>query len=105
MIMGFIIWTLIAVSFLVIGFLTMKSKSPVGFYTFVNAPKVKNMKEYNKAVAKLWIVSAIVFEVIGIPILFIEQNSPVAIILVFGVLIWVFGLILVYSCIESKYKQ
>ena len=103
--MGFVIWTLVAILFLVIGFVTMKSKSPVGFYTFGNPPKVKNMKEYNKAVAKLWIVSAIIFEVIGIPILFIKQNSPVAIILVFGVLIWVFGLILVYSHIEQKHKN
>ena len=105
MIMGFVIWTLVAVLFLVIGFVTMRLKTPAGFYTFGNPPQVKNVEEYNRAVSKLWIVSAIIFEVIGIPILFIEQNSPVAIILVFGVLIWVFELILVYSCIELKYKN
>ncbi len=105
MIIGFVIWTLIAILFLIIGFITMRLKTPSGFYTFVSPPQVKNVQEYNRAVSKLWIVSAIIFEVIGIPILFIEQNSPIAIILVFGVLIWVFGLILVYSCIESKYKN
>ena len=105
MIIGFIIWTFVAILFLVIGLITMKSKAPVGFYTFVNPPQVKNVKDYNKAVSKLWIISAIVFEIIGIPLLFIEQNSPVAIVMVFGVLIWVFGLMLAYSSIENKYKN
>lgn len=103
--MGFIIWTPVAILFLVIGFVTRRLKTPAGFYTFGNPPEVKNVEDYNRAVSKLWIGSAIVFEVIGIPLLFIKQNSPVAIILIFGVLIWVFGLMLVYSCIESKYKN
>lgn len=103
--MGFIIWTLVAILFLVIGFVTMRLKTPAGFYTFGNPPEVKNVEDYNRAVSKLWIGSAIVFEVIGIPLLFIKQNSPVAIILIFGVLIWMFGLILVYSHIEQRYKN
>lgn len=104
MIIGFIIWSLVSLLFLVISLFSMKSKSTVGFYTVGKPPQVKDVKAYNRAVAKVWLVSAIIFEMIGIPILFIEQNSPVAILLVFGVLIWVFGLILSYSLIEQKHR-
>lgn len=104
MIMGFIIWSLISLLFLIISLYSMKSKTVVGFYSFGKPPQVKDIKAYNKAVNRLWLVSAIIFELIGIPILFIEQNSPVAILIVFGVLSWVFGLMLIYSLIEQKYR-
>ncbi|SDB63984.1 hypothetical protein [Butyrivibrio sp. INlla16] len=76
MIIGFVIWSLCAVLFFVIGVVDLKSKKPVGFFTGVKPPKITDVKNYNKAVAMLWFVTGIVFELIGVPFLYLKQNSP-----------------------------
>ena len=62
--------------FFVIGVVDLKSKKPVGFFTGVKPPKITDVKNYNKAVAMLWFVTGIVFELIGVPFLYLKQNSP-----------------------------
>jgi membrane-bound ClpP family serine protease len=49
-------------------------------------------------------VSAVFLELFGIPILFVEQNSPVFLIMVFGVVALVIGMMIAYIRIEAKYK-
>ena len=105
MIMGFIIWSVVCALFFYIGISCLKSNSAVGFFTFGKPPVTENIKGYNKAVAKLWFVYAILFEIIGLPLLKLEQNSPRVILLVFAILIWVISLIAVYLKIESKYRK
>ena len=48
MIIGFIIWSIVAIVFLAIGFSCRRSHEPAGFFTFVKPPAVKNVEEYNK---------------------------------------------------------
>ena len=105
MIIAFIIWSIVAILLAFIGISGLKSDKPVGFFTFVTPPVVKDIKRYNKAVAKLWVVSAIIFEIIGIPLYYLEQNSPLFIIVIFAVLIWLIALIAGYFKIESKFKK
>ena len=105
MMIGFILWSLTALLFLAIGFSCRKAIEPVGFFTFAKAPDVKNVHEYNKAVAKLWFVSAVVFWVIGIPLLLLEQNDPLALIVMFAAMIWAVGIMVMYLKIEGKYKK
>ena len=104
MIIGFVIWSLCTLVFLFIAFSCLKSETAVGFFTFVNPPVVRDVKRYNKSVAILWFVFAIVFEILGALMLFLEQNSPGVIGLVFGALLWVIGLILGYLIIASRNK-
>ena len=93
---GFIVWSIVAVSFTGIGISGWKSEKAVGFFTFLEPPKVNDVKKYNHAVSTLWIVSAILLEVLGIPLLVLEQNSPV--------FIPVIGMIIAYIRIEHRHK-
>lgn len=102
--MGFFIWTLITLIFVYIGITIRKSNIPVNLFTFGDAPKVNDIKRYNKAVSNLWLVFTILFEMIGISLLFIKQNSPFIILIVLGVVFLVIGIMLAYTKIESKYK-
>lgn len=105
MIIGFVIWSIAAVCFLGIGISCLKSKEAVGFFTFVKPSVIENVEQYNHAVSKLWFITAFVFEILGIPFLFAEQNSPVFILMVPEIVILVIGMIIAYTKIEMKYKK
>ncbi|MCM1536359.1 MAG: hypothetical protein NC126_10600 [Clostridium sp.] len=104
MIMGFVIWSIVAVILLGIGISCRKSEEAVGFFTFVKQPVVNNVERYNHAVSILWIAAAGIFELIGIPFLFLEQNSPLFVPVIFAVIIWVLAVMIGYGRIEGKYK-
>lgn len=91
--------------FLGIGIRCRKSSEEVGFFTFIKPPKVENIKQYNYAVSILWFVTAGIFEIIGIPILFLKQNSPLFIPIIFSVIFLVIAMMIVYLKIEAKYKR
>ncbi len=105
MIIAFIIWSIVAVLFLGIGISVRKSKEAVGFFTFVKPPVVTDVAKYNRSVSMLWVVVAVILEIIGIPLLFLEQNSPMFIPMTLGVVALVIGMMIVYSRIEAKYKR
>ena len=103
--MAFIIWSAGAVTLLCIGVSCAKSDKAAGFFTFGEPPVIEDIKSYNKAVAKLWAVFAVIFEIIGIPFLYLKQNSPLVIPVIFAVLLWVILLIVFYLKIENKYRK
>ena len=105
MIIAFVIWSLVAVLFLGIGLSGWNSTKAVGFFTFVNPPAVTDIKKYNHAVSILWMVVAVIFEIMGVPFLFFSQNSPIFILLVFGVFALVIGMMNAYLKIEAKYRE
>ena len=105
MIIAFVIWTLVALFFVVIGISAMKSKEPVGFFTGVKPPEVTDVKAYNQAVSILWMVVAILFELIGLPFLFAEQNSPYYIFIMLLIMPLFIGMAVAYIVIEGKYKK
>ena len=105
MVVGFIIWSIVVIIFMLIGISAWKSKQEVGFFTFATPPKMKDVVKYNHAVGKLWFSFAAILEVIGIPFLFIEQNSPIFILIIFEVMILVIAVIIIYLRIEKKYRQ
>ncbi len=106
MIFSFVVCSICAVLFFGIGIHVRKSKDAVGFFTGVKPPEVNDVGKYNRAVSRLWIIAAVIFEILlGIPSLFIGQNSPAALLLVFGSVAWVFGIIIAYLRIESKYRR
>ena len=104
MIIGFIIWTITASVFLIIGLSSWKSKEAVGFFTGVKPPVVKNVTAYNHAVAKIWFWFAVILEIIGVPILFIQQNSPITMIVIIATVILVIAIMIAYLQVEKKYK-
>lgn len=105
MILGFIIWSIVTVIFLGIGISCRKSNEAVGFFTGCKPPVIENVEQYNKAVSKLWFVSAGVYEIMGVPLLFLEQNSLLFVPIIFGVVLGFIVMMVVYLRIEAKYKK
>lgn len=105
MIIGFIIWSIVTVIFLGIGISCRKSRKAVGFFTGCKPPAIENVEQYNKAVSKLWFVSAGVYEIMGVPLLFLEQNSLLFVPIIFGVVLGLIVMMVVYLRIEAKYKK
>lgn len=104
MVIAFVIWSVVTVIFLAIGVSAWKAKEPIGFFTFVNSPKVKDTKQYNHAVAKLWFAAAVIFEILGVPMLWSKQNSSQVIFIILGVMVLVIAMMVVYTRVEAKYK-
>ncbi len=105
MIIGFGIWTVCACIFLIIGITTWNSQKETGFFTGVKPNQMKDVKAYNHAVAKIWFVFAILFELLGMPFLFFEQNSPIFLLSGIGTMFLVIGIIIAYMRIEAKYRK
>ena len=105
MIIGFAIWSIVAIIFAGIGISCRKSHEAVGFFTGCKPPTIKNVEKYNKAVSVLWFVAAGVLEVMGISLLFLEQNSLLFIPIIFVVVIGLIVMAIVYMKIEEKYKK
>lgn len=105
MIIAFLIWSAVAVTFASIGIRCRTAKQPAGFFANVAPPAIGNVRAYNHAVSVLWFVSAAVFELLGIPFLFLKQNSPLFLFLVLGVVCWLIGIMIVYMKIETKHRK
>ncbi len=106
MIVAFVLWSLCALLFVFFGCFAGKSKDPVGFFTFAKPPKVKKrLQQYNRAVGRLWMGFAFFFELLGIPLLFAEQNSLLFVIVTLGCFFLILGLIVCYLRIELKYRD
>lgn len=103
---GFMIWVLVGILFIVIGVVDCFAKKPVGFWScHGNVPQVTDARRYSMAVGKLWCVFGVLFIPLGLPLL-AGQNEPVVFISVVGCIVWVIALMVIYElCILRKYRQ
>lgn len=97
---AFCIWCLCGIFFIGIGLFCRQSKTPMGFWANDKAPKVKDIKGYNRALGKCWITYGIIFILIGFPILF-SQDSLWILVPVLGTLFDTLALILAYTMIVT----
>lgn len=72
----------------------------MGFWANDKAPKVKDIKGYNRALGKCWIVYGSIFILIGFPILF-SHDSLWILVPVLGTLFDTLALILAYTMIVT----
>ena len=105
MIAAFLIWSAVTLLFLGAGIAAWRAQKPAGFFTSVKPPQVTDVKKYNRAVAVLWFTGAVVFEVLGLPLLFARQNSPLLIPVGLGTAFLAIGMMIAYSRIEAKYRS
>lgn len=104
-IMGFIIWTIMGVMFLVFGVYALVAKRAIGFWANTETMEVTDVKAYNRAMAKLWFVFGIVFILLGLPLLS-GQNSPLIFVSVIGVMLESIVTMAVYTTvIEKRYRK
>ena len=104
MIVGFAIWSIVSLVLLGIGIRTLKSRRAAGFYTGVKPPEVNDIRKYNRSVAVLWFAYAVLFELLGLPLLFLRQNSAGFLWCILGVAAITIALTAVYNRILAKYR-
>ena len=102
MLIGFIIWSLIALICVGIGIWAWNAKQAVGFFAGIKPPEVKDVKKYNHSVGILWLVYAALLEGVGVPFLFLKQNSAGFVIPYLGVIVITIGLVVAYNIILAK---
>ena len=105
MIIGFVIWSLVFLVLLGIGIRAGKAGRAVGFYTGTKPPEVTDVQAYNRAVAILWFIYAGLFELLGLPFLFLKQNAPGFLWSIAGVPVITIGLMIAYNRILRKYER
>lgn len=105
-IMAFIIWMLVGAVFVGMGIYEFFSKkeTPFGFWANARTPQIADVKGYNRALGKLWIVFGVVFMLFGIPLLS-GQNSPAVLFSVLGIMLAVIAVMAGYTVIEAKYRK
>lgn len=104
---AFVIWLILACSFVGLGVYSFISKKTVAFSFWANAEvfPVNDIKAYNRTMGKLWIVFGVVFAVLGLPLLK-GQNSPYIIFSILGVMAEAIITMAVYTAvIEKKYRK
>lgn len=101
----FSIWCVISLIFIGIGIASFFANNPMGFWANEKMFDVTDVKKYNYAVGKLWIVFGIILNLLGIPLIK-GKDSPYIIITILGVPAAVAGLMIIYTLvIEKKYKK
>ena len=104
-IIGFVGWSLCSLLFVIIGIVAWNKKEPMGFWAQAEPPKVKNVKAYNRAVAKIWFFFAVGMFLLGLPLIIGGQNSPLIVLSILGSMFLVIGICVIYVFVEKKYKE
>ena len=104
MVVGFVIWTVVALCMAGIGIWCLRSREAVGFFSGVKPPEVKDVKAYNRKVAILWFVYAALLELFGLPLLFLKQNSAGFLWSLLGIPLITIGLLIVYNRILRRFE-
>lgn len=104
-ILGFILWLIGGALLVGTGIAAFFAKKEVGFFNNVKTLPMRDVKAYNRAVGRLFIVYGIVFMLLGVPLLG-GQNSAGVIISVLGVMAETIAAMAVYILvIQSKYEK
>ena len=102
---GFVIWSSVTLLLIGIGIWAWRSKKAFGFYAGVRPPEVSDVAAYNHSVALLWFVYAVLFEALGLPLLFLKQNAALLLLPLFGTVLITIGLMVCYHRILQKYER
>lgn len=102
---GFIGWTVVGCLLIGIGITAFFKKEAMGFWANIKIEAVKDIKNYNDSVGKLFILYGIVFILLGTPLL-MGQNSPFILLSIIGVMIETIIAMAIYNIvIEGKYRK
>ena len=104
---AFVIWFIMGLGFIGMGIYTMcaNTQRPFGFWANARPFEVTDVKAYNKALGKLWIVFGAVVMVLGLPLLG-GQNSAGIILSILGCMVLSIAAMVVYVVvIEPRYRK
>lgn len=105
--MAFFIWSVVGAAFMILGiyvYFSQKGKA-FGFWTNAKMFEVHNVKGYNHALGKLYVMFGLVFIFLGLP-LRAGQNSPYVVITILGCMLEAIMAMVIYVVvIEKKYRK
>jgi len=102
---AFLIWAFCGLLFICMGVYACISSKPVPFWANIQTPQIRDIKGYNRAVAKLWFFYGFFFILLGLP-LFAGQNSPLILLSLLGAVFESIIMMAVYILvIDKKYIQ
>lgn len=104
---GYVIWCLCGLFFVVRGIYCMfaKKEVPFGFWANADTTPVSDVQAYNRALGKLFVISGLLFVALGLP-LCAGQNSAGVVFTIIGSLAWCIVVMVVYTIgIEGKYRK
>lgn len=104
-VVGYVVWVLAGCMFIGFGIHAFRAKKEVGFWANAEVLPMKDVKKYNRAVGKLWVVYGIGFIVFGLPLLG-GQNNPGILFSVLGIMAETIAVMAVYVLgIQKKYEK
>lgn len=103
---GFLAFALIGLFFLIIGIRCFFSNKPSGFWANAEQFEVTDVRAYNNAMGKMWIVVAVLFTALGLPLLNPKNILLVILVSTVGTMIVCIGIMIFFTTvIEPKYKK
>lgn len=99
--LGFIIWAIVGLFIIGIGVSAFFSKKAVGFWANIDVEKMKDIKKYNSAVGRLFIIYGVLFISLGVPMLS-EQKSALILLSILGVMFETIVTMVIYTQVISK---
>ncbi|MBR0462230.1 MAG: hypothetical protein IJJ00_05935 [Erysipelotrichaceae bacterium] len=102
---AFVVWTLVFLTVCGIAAWCFSTDKPVHFFTGASAPDVKDVKKFNKAVGKLWLLYALVLELLGLPLVLGGHKWLSFIIIILGTVFSSIVLAAAYTEIESRHRK
>ena len=104
-IIGFILWVIFGCIIIGSGIIAFFSKKAVGFWANTESFPVKDIKGYNYAIGKLFILYGVIFIALGLPLLG-DQNTPYIIFSILGIMAETIAIMLIYILfVEKKYRD
>ncbi|MCM1160368.1 MAG: hypothetical protein NC412_04005 [Roseburia sp.] len=101
---GFIIWAIFGCIMIGIGVRAFFVKNVVYFFANIKTIKVNDIKGYNHATGKLFILYGVIFIVLGMPLLS-SQATPYILLSVLGLMIETIATMAIYSLVIAKKYQ
>ena len=104
-IIGYAVWTVLSFIFVGLGIADFFAIKPVGFWANAKTGEISDVKSYNRAVGKLFIIYGVILWLLGMPLL-AGQNSALILLTVLGVMLETIVMMAVYILvIEKKYRK
>lgn len=105
--LAFILWSLLGLAMVILGIYDYCSKKEVAFGFWANAKiaPIKDVKSYNRALGKLFMVYGILLILLGLPLL-IGNKSPLIVLTIVGTSLLSIVVMAIYTIkIEGKYRK
>ena len=103
---AFLAFAIIGLFFLILGIRCFFSDKPSGFWANAEQFEVTDVRAYNNTMGKLWIVAAVLYTALGLPLLNPKNILPIILVTIVGCMIVSIGIMIFFTTvIEPKYRK